>query len=94
MDHNECNSCRSESGPSIACFLATMAACGLGVGGEIYRLSREPRKQLKGHFLLELAKVADNIAKLACSFRAVPEIKNRAEINSRPYSAGTTLELE
>lgn len=66
MDHNECNSCRSNSGPSAACILATVAASGLGVGGEIYKASREPQKQLKGHFLLELAKVADSIAKLVC----------------------------
>ena len=66
MNHNECNSCRSDSGPSAACILAIVAASGFGVGGEIYKASREPQKQLKGHFLSELAKVADSIAKLVC----------------------------
>lgn len=67
MDTNErkCNSC-SNSELSAACIIATVAASGLSVGGEIYKASHEPQKQLKGYFLSELAKVADNIAQLVC----------------------------
>lgn len=65
-NERECNSCRSNSGLLAACILATVAASGLSVWGEIYKVSYEPQKQLKGHFLSELAKVTDSIAKLVC----------------------------
>ena len=61
----ECD-CSPNSGLSATCIIATMASSALSIGGEIYKASGEPQKQLKGYFLLDLAKVADNIATLVC----------------------------
>lgn len=63
---SECNPCRSRSGPSFECVLASGAALVFVVAGEIFKASPNPERRLRAPIFKELSKLAENVAKIIC----------------------------